>query len=124
MMPVSSINLEVYQDQITDLIFTGISVSTIVSYLRDTYGLQVSLRTLQRRLQAWNVTVRPQTQDTPALRDRIVELFFNRLKETQLLQILQQENYQIGQYSLVRIQQELGLKQMKRNRPHSWPLNL
>jgi uncharacterized protein YktA (UPF0223 family) len=87
------------------LSFSGKSLTDVVTYLYDMYTLQISKSTLQRRLRAWKVVVRSQTQDTIALRDRITELFFNGLNETQLLRTLQEENYQIGKYSLVRIRE-------------------
>jgi Clr5 domain len=113
-MAPPSIDLNPYKDEIIHLLFSGTTISDVTVHLQRTYKLQVNPRTLRRRLKTWNVVVRPQTQDTPALRSRITELFFNGLDETQLLRALQQEDYQIGKYSLVRIREELGLKRYLR----------
>jgi Clr5 domain len=80
-MAPSSINLDPYKDEITHLLFSGKSILNIIAYFKDSYAIQISRRTLQRRLQAWEVVVRPQTQDTPALRTRITELFFYGLNK-------------------------------------------
>ena len=87
-MAPSSIDLNLYREEITDLLFSGKTISDLVKYLKDTYEVKVSIRTLKRRLQIWNITIRPSTQDTSALRDRISELFFNGLEEQQLLRAL------------------------------------
>ena len=113
-MAPSSIDLNLYREEIADLLYSGKTISDLVKYLKDTYEVEISICTLKRRLRTWHITVRPSAQDTSALRDRISELFFNGLDEQQLLRTLQQEGYQTGKYSLVRIRKELGLKRRLR----------
>ncbi len=113
-MAPPSVNLELYKDEIIDLLFQGKTISDIVQHLRETYEVQLVSRTLQRRMRTWQVTVRPQTQDTELLRTRIQDLFFDGFDDTELLQILQEEDHQIGKYSLKRIRKELGLKRRLR----------
>ena len=109
-MAPPSVNLELYKDEITDLLFRGKTISDVVQHLKETYEVQLVPRTLQRRMRTWQVTVRPRTQDTSLLRTRIQDLFFDGFDDVKLLQILQEEGHQIGKYSLVRIREELGLK--------------
>lgn len=115
-MAPPSINLDPYREEIADLLFSGRTISTVLEYLEDTYEVKVGLNTLKRRLQTWNIIVRPSTQDTPALRDRITKLFFDGLDEELLLRVLQEEGFRIGKYSLVRIREELGLKRRLRTK--------
>ncbi len=52
-------------------------VAQIVNYFRDTYQIEIIIRTIKRRLQSWNVTIkRIKTNDSSKLRVRITILFF------------------------------------------------
>ena len=45
-----SIDLNLYREEIIDLLFSGKTISDLVKYLKDTYEVKVSIYTLKRRL--------------------------------------------------------------------------
>ncbi len=71
------INLESYQEHIVKLHRKNCFTTQIVINLRENFQVQVTSRTIKRRLQNWNVTVkRVKTNDSSKLRARITILFF------------------------------------------------
>lgn len=102
-MPRSKINLSPYKDEIVVLLLLKKSNAQIREYFNETYGLLLSDHTLRRRLKEWDISIRKWTQDTPALRDRVISLFFNGLNDRQLYSALENEGYVLSEAALVRL---------------------
>ncbi len=86
-------------------------VAQIVKYLRDTYQIEIVTRTIKRRLQSWNVTVkRIKTNDSSKLRTRITILFFQcDYNDEKILLFLKQKKYFIDRWELIRIRKEFNI---------------
>lgn len=110
-MPRQTIDLESYKDEVLELHQEGHAAAQIANYLRDTFQIRVATRTIERRLQSWNVTTkRIKTDDSPELRARIAVLFFQcGCNDEEILLFLKQEGYSIGRWGLIRIRKELGI---------------
>ena len=75
------------------------------------YGLDISERTVSRRLSAWGIPRKksrvPVTQD---LRDRIAFHYNRNLKDEQIIAALQSEGFDIRPRTLARMRQNLGMR--------------
>jgi hypothetical protein len=86
------------------------SVEAIVDELQQLHDLKVSVRTLARWLQMWELRRYIRTDDTPELRFRIIALFFDSgLNDILMLKVLQKEGYTVTASKLRRIRTDLGL---------------
>ena len=109
-MPRPAKNLDSHQKEITELFLNNFSTEEIASHLLSSYNVQVSTKTLKRRLADWDIKKRVKTEDSSQLRARIATLFFECCAEdNEILYILDQEGYTIGKTGLKRLRKELGL---------------
>lgn len=103
------VDLELYRDQISSWVLGGMTQADVLARLKEA-GVDISHRTLQGRLQAWDIKVQPKIEDTPALRQRVIELFWSvSISDATTVAILQLDGYQITQRGLQRLRWKLGL---------------
>ncbi|KAJ5900321.1 uncharacterized protein N7473_004391 [Penicillium subrubescens] len=76
------------------------------------YSINISYRTLSRRLQDWGLRRLPTTTavDNQALCDRIRFLVCDNLSDKEILPILHHEGFKIAPITLKRLRQQLGLR--------------
>ena len=86
----------------------------IATWLQNEKNLKVDIRTLQRYLKRWDITLKDHTEDSEQLRNRI-QFMFCKLgaSDDDMLQWLQKENFKITRRGLVRIRKDLGLKRLE-----------
>ena len=109
-MPATRIDLHLYKDEIIELYRNTSSSENIAPVLLRRYGVQVSVKTIKRRLAEWGITKRIRTDETSQLRARISALFFECCAtDKEILYILEQEGYTIGKWGLKSIRKQLGL---------------
>ena len=73
--------------------------------------LQVcTARTIERRLKEWGVTKRVQIQETVGLRLKIASMYYMNFPDDIIVRALNEEGYQIGKTSVVRIRKAQGCK--------------
>ncbi|KAL1954262.1 hypothetical protein VTO42DRAFT_1448 [Malbranchea cinnamomea] len=112
------VDLERYREEIVGLYGEGLSRIELVKYLKTIHGVEISLKTLSRRLREWRVRREPQTEYSEALFSRIQVLFFDPgLEDAKLLQVLQQEGFRVTKWGLVQARFRLGLRRRLRLRP-------
>lgn len=106
-----TINLEPYKDEIILLYSSSTSVDSIRTSLQEKYNLQISKRTLESRLQQWEIRRQDRTiTSNPLLHARIRVLFFQvGLEDKELLSVLQKEGFFIFSRTLRRLRTQLGL---------------
>jgi hypothetical protein len=98
------------KDIIVEQYQSGLTYSDIRTYLRNECSLEISERTLKRRLQEWNVYRNSRNDDSPVLRARITVLFFECcLKDDDILYILKTEGYSLNKRGLQRLRKKIGL---------------
>lgn len=86
------------------------TIGEICARLSEEYSIEVSQRTLKRRLHSWEITIQSRTEETQELRNRIVALFCDHvLNDHFILLHLHSEGYTITANALKRIRLELGL---------------
>lgn len=94
MPPAPKISAE-YQELITELIYVHqFGIQNVIDHLGTHHGLQVSRRTLQRRMDDWGININQSWQalDTVDLRLRINALWYGScLAESELLHVIQAE---------------------------------
>ncbi|TVY82575.1 Uncharacterized protein LSUE1_G002065 [Lachnellula suecica] len=103
--------LEPYQDLIIELFTQDIPIIDIARRLNLEHGLDVSERTISRRLTAWNVPRKKlRTPSSQELRDRVVYHYNKNLNDEQIAAELLLEGFEIKARSLARLRQKLGLR--------------
>ncbi len=105
------INSDFHKNKILKLHQKKHVVAQIAKYFRDTYQIEVVTRTIKRRLQSWNVTIkRIKTNDSSKLRARIAILFFQcNCNDEEILLFLKQKKYFINLWKLIRIRKKLDI---------------
>ena len=104
-----AVDIEPYRDEIISLSQTGASSKAISDSLRSTYSLNISPRTIHRRLETWGIVPSTSAKDT-ALHDRLRTLIFQlSLSDQQILPILQTEGYKISNRTIRRLRNQLGI---------------
>ena len=106
-----AIDLEPYRDEIISLYSSSTSVNSIRTSLQEKYNLQISKRTLENRLQQWEIRRQDRTiASNPLLHARIRVLFFQvGLEDKELLSVLQKDGFYISSRTLERLRTQLGL---------------
>ncbi|KAF4546957.1 Hypothetical protein D9617_87g078080 [Elsinoe fawcettii] len=73
-------------------------------------GINISSATLRRRFRLWRVSTRPKVFDTPELRQRMHQLFFDtRVTDRVMVTILTIDGFTVNLKGLRRIRREMGL---------------
>lgn len=110
-----TIDLTTHQLELCALVHEGLTYEQIAAFLRETYQISVTARTLKRRFRIWGVQKRVPTEVTDAAKKRIQVLFFEvGLEDAEMLTVLKNEGFNIGKYTLVRLRFELGLRRRVR----------
>ena len=103
-------NLNPYKTEIIQLFQNDTSTEDIASHLLTNYRINVTAKTIKRRLKVWDVSKRIRTKESPQLRARISTLFFEYCaNDKEILYILQKEGYTIGKWGLISLRKQLGL---------------
>jgi len=105
-------SLEPHKDLIIQLFSVdNVSLIDIARRLNLDYGLDVSERTISRRLTAWKVPRKKQklvaSQD---LKDRIVYHYNKNLNDDEITKQVQAEGYEMKSRNLTRLRQKMGLR--------------
>jgi hypothetical protein len=89
----------------------GLTFDQIAKHLHEAYAVHTTSRTIKRRFRNWKITRQMPTEVKEEIKNRIQVLFFEvGLEDKDLLSALQNEGYNIGKYTLVRLRFELGLR--------------
>jgi hypothetical protein len=89
----------------------GLTFDQIAKHLDEAYAVHTTSRTIKRRFRNWEITRQMPTEVKEEIKNRIQVLFFEvGLEDKDLLSALQNEGYNIGKYTLVRLRFELGLR--------------
>ncbi|KAK6429026.1 hypothetical protein LTR95_014827 [Oleoguttula sp. CCFEE 5521] len=86
--------------------------STILQELQQIFDIKISIRTLRRRLQSWEIQARrrPDVVDTPLLRARVAHCFFIlRASDESVCRILDRDGFVIGPTRMARMRKDMGL---------------
>jgi len=109
------VDLDWYRHELTGLYNEELKIDQLVQYLFDEYGIEITSRTLKRRFNEWGVRKHAATIVSDELKKRIQVLFSEvGLNDKEMLQVLQAEGFQIGQWALIRLRYELNLKRRSR----------
>jgi uncharacterized protein len=114
--PQSCPTLDDYKDLIVKLFSEDdIPIIDIARRLNLEHGLDISERTISRRLTAWNVPRKKQrVPPTQELKDRILFHYNKNLNDEQITNALQMEGYEIKPRNLARMRQKLGMRRRSR----------
>ena len=105
------INLDTYKVEITTLFNQQKTNEAIRLELAHRYSVDITDRTLARRLQQWGLRRLPsKTFDNEALCERIQYLVCDNLSDREILLMLHREGFQISQDTLRKLRQQLGLR--------------
>lgn len=116
-MPRSAIDLEPYKAEIVDLYTKNIPCDSIIENLSRTHNITVSERTLRTRLRSWGIKKQNRTVGAnQVLHARIKVLFYQiGLEESELLEVLQQDGFDISARTLLYLRHKLGLYRRIKN---------
>jgi uncharacterized protein len=105
-------SLEPYKDQIVkSFVEDNVPVIDIARRLNLEHGLDVSERTISRRLTTWQIPRKKvRYSNDQELRDRIVFHYNKNLSDDKIAEALKEEGYDIKTKSLGRLRQSLGMR--------------
>jgi hypothetical protein len=108
----SHIDISSYKDEIVDQFNKQETNKAIRMELARRYSINISYRTLSRRLQDWGLRRLPTTTaaNNQALCDSIRFLVCDNLSDKEILPILHHEGFKIAPVTLKRLRQQLGLR--------------
>jgi transposase len=114
-MPRPSLDLDSYQEKITELINSNYTNEDIRVFLLNTYGISTSANTIRRRRDAWGLrTPRAYllkgTPDEITRNQVVYDLLQLSLSTDEILLILQKMGIPSSERSLYRIRQKLGVR--------------
>jgi hypothetical protein len=109
-MPKPQINLQPFKGLITTWFNDDISSDDIAKRLADEHSIVCTARTIERRLKEWGVTKRVRIQETAGLRLKIASMYYMNFSDDIIVRALNEEGYQIGKTSVVRIRKAQGCK--------------
>ena len=114
--PQSCPSLDDYKDLIVKLFSEDdIPIIDIARRLNLDHGLDISERTISRRLTVWNVPRKKQrVPPTQELKDRILFHYNKNLNDDQIINALLTEGYDIKKRNLARMRQKLGMHRRSR----------
>ena len=109
-MPKPQIDLKPFKGVITTWYNDNLSADDIAKRLADEYNATFTARTIRRRLKDWGLTKRIRIQETAALRLKIASMFYMNFPDDIIVRALNEEGYQIGLTTVVRIRKAQGCK--------------
>ena len=109
-MPKPQIDLSIFQDFIIAWFNDGISTDDIAKRLANEHNTICTSRTIKRRLKDWGITKRVRVQETATLRLKIASMFYMNFPDDIIVRALNEEGYQIGLTTVVRIRKAQGCK--------------
>src|SRR5437588_10439040 len=109
-MPTPTIDLKHFQGLIATWVNNDISVENIAKRLKDEHDIICTARTIRRRLKEWGITKRIRIQETVGLRLKIASMFYMNFPDDIIVRALNEEGYQIGKTTVVRIRKAQGCK--------------
>lgn len=107
-----TIDLDRFKAEIISLYSQSNDTQSIATILKDTHGISVGARTVQRRLLEWGVRQRADkdTAKSEALQRRINTLIRDdKLRTREVLRILEEEGMAISERTLRKIRKQLGI---------------
>ncbi|RMZ68297.1 HD superfamily hydrolase [Pyrenophora seminiperda CCB06] len=105
-----AIDLEPYKEDLIALFSQGFTYDNLKEWLEE-QDVSVSIRTIKRWMKNWEVTKRIPTEVEKSIKEWISSLFLNYgLQDSEILEVLRGEGYEISSWTLVRLRFELGLK--------------
>jgi len=106
-----TLDLTPYHPQITALIATGCHYEFIRTTLEAATNTPMSRRTFTRRLRELGITVKPIVEDSPALRERIKQIFLTEaLTDVETMDVLESEGFKLSMRTLRRMRKGMGLR--------------
>src|SRR2546423_8308852 len=109
-MPKPQINLKPFKGLITTWFNDDLSSDDIAKRLADEHSIVCTARTIERRLKEWGVTKRVRIQETAGLRLKFASMYYMNFPDDIIVRALNEEGYQIGKTSVVRIRKAQGCK--------------
>lgn len=108
--------LDEYKDEIIKLFSEDdLSIIDIARRLNTDYSLDISERTISRRLTAWEVPRKKQrVVPTQELHDRVLFHYNKNLNDEQITRELATEGFEINPRNLARLRQKLGMRRRSR----------
>src|SRR5271169_362060 len=107
----TTIDLQLYKAQIISWFEDeNKTLEEIADLIKSSYDVQVTTKTVQRRLKSWGISKRPWVRVTAELRARIAYFFCGLgFTDDEIVHAFECEGVQISKRCLVRIRCELGL---------------
>uniref|UniRef100_A0A093UTS1 Uncharacterized protein n=1 Tax=Talaromyces marneffei PM1 TaxID=1077442 RepID=A0A093UTS1_TALMA len=100
-----------YSHEISRLYADGRTVSQIVDHLREEYNIQVSTRTIERRLKEWKQLNRKyEVIETDAMKDTLIMLFQIGVDDREILRVLREQGHRISLHGLATYRRRLGMR--------------
>ncbi|KAL3424567.1 HD domain-containing protein [Phlyctema vagabunda] len=115
-MPRPTISLDVHKDYIIKLFSEdGLSTDEIVARLNAEYDVEISERTISRRLGEWNVSRKKnRVISTQELRDRITHHYNKNLNDAEISLALKDEGFDVNPRNLSRLRKKMNLRRRSR----------
>ncbi|KAJ5143195.1 uncharacterized protein N7515_001982 [Penicillium bovifimosum] len=107
------VDLEPYKDEIIALIEKKTKGTDVCKHLKEQHGIQLSARTLNKRLQAWGIKEKKEqyNSNNPELHARVKNLFFDvGLSDQEIITVLHDEGYAVSLRTLRRLRSRLGIR--------------
>ncbi|KAJ5542946.1 hypothetical protein N7535_005369 [Penicillium sp. DV-2018c] len=106
------LDIEPHKDEILALLEKKTRTEDICKHLKTQYDIQISPRTLNKRLQLWGVKSKKENRSSdPALHARIKNLFFDvGLGDQEIITVLHDEGYDVSLRTLRRLRHRLGIR--------------
>ncbi|KAJ5791301.1 uncharacterized protein N7518_008312 [Penicillium psychrosexuale] len=106
------VDLEPYKAEIIGLFEKKMKGDDICKHLKRQHDIQISSRTLTKRLQLWGVKKKMENNSSnEALHARIKNLFFDvGLSDQEIVTVLHDEGYEVSHRTLRRLRHQLGIR--------------
>lgn len=106
------VDLEPYKPEIVGLFEKKMKSDDICKHLKRQHDIQISSRTLTKRLQLWGVKKKTESNTSnQALHARIKNLFFELgLSDQDIVTVLHDEGYEVSHRTLRRLRHQLGIR--------------
>ncbi|CAG8199981.1 unnamed protein product [Penicillium salamii] len=106
------VDLEAQKAEIIGLFENKMSSADICKHLKAQHDIQISSRTMTKRLQRWGVKEKKENNTSnQVLHARIKHLFFEvGLSDQEIITVLHDEGYEVSQRTLRRLRHQLGIR--------------